>query len=97
MAKSQEESQAAVADATASGSALNAIAEAVARINDMSALISTAAEQQSCTSEEINRNVVRISEMAAETAAGAVQPSDTVREVTRMTGGLQQLVAQFKV
>jgi methyl-accepting chemotaxis protein len=97
MAKSQEESQAAVADAIASGSALNAIAEAVARINDMSALISTAAEQQSCTSEEINRNVVRISEMAAETAAGAVQTSDTVREVTRMTGGLQQLVAQFKV
>jgi methyl-accepting chemotaxis protein len=97
MAKSQEESHAAVAHATESGSALNAIAEAVARINDMSALISTAAEQQSCTSEEINRNVVRISEMAAETAAGAVQTSDTVRKVTRMTGDLQQLVAQFKV
>ncbi|MGE3296884.1 MAG: methyl-accepting chemotaxis protein [Porticoccaceae bacterium] len=97
MAKSQEESHAAVAHATESGSALNAIAEAVARINDMSALISTAAEQQCCTSEEINRNVVRISEMAAETAAGAVQTSDTVQEVTRITGDLQQLVAQFKV
>ena len=97
MAKSQDESQAAVAHATESGVALGAIAEAVARINDMSALISTAAEQQSSTSEEINRNVVRISEMAAQTAAGAVQTSDTVREVTRMAGDLRQLVAQFKV
>jgi methyl-accepting chemotaxis protein len=97
MAKSQEESQAAVAHATESGAALSAIAEAVARINDMSALISTAAEQQSCTSEEINHNVVRISEMATQTAVGAAQTSGTVREVTRMTGDLQQLVAQFKV
>ncbi|MBI2784554.1 MAG: methyl-accepting chemotaxis protein [Gammaproteobacteria bacterium] len=97
MAKSQEESQAAVAHATESGSALGAIAQAVARINDMSMLISAAAEQQSSTSEEINRNVVRISEMAAQTAVGAAQTSGTVREVTRMTGDLQQLVAQFKV
>jgi len=35
--------------------------------------------------------------MATQTAASAVQTSDTVREITRMTGGLQQLVAQFKV
>lgn len=69
MAKSQEESQAAVAHATESGSALGAIAEAVPGI----------------------------SEMTTQIAAGAAQTSDTVREVTRMTGGLQQLVAQFKV
>lgn len=97
MAKGQEESQQAVANATESGAALGAIAEAVARINEMSTLISTAAEQQSCTSEEINRNVVRISEMAEQTAAGAVQTTGTVRDVTRMTTDLQQLVTQFKV
>jgi len=53
MAKSQEESQAAAADATAS--ALNAIAERVPRISQMAAETAAGAAQTSDTVRELTR------------------------------------------
>jgi len=97
MEASQSEAKAAVEHAQSSGAALRAIASAATSISDMSAMISTAAEQQCCTSEEINRNVVRISDMAGDAAKGAEETSATVDRVTRMATSLGTLVAQFRL
>lgn len=97
METGQSEASTVVGHALASGEALRAIAAAIASINDKSALISTAAEQQRCTSEEINRNVVRIRDMAGEAASGAEETSASVAQVTGMTASLRGLVAQFRL
>ncbi|HED16365.1 MAG TPA: methyl-accepting chemotaxis protein [Gammaproteobacteria bacterium] len=97
MNKSREEAQSVVDHATNAGTSLSVISSAVERINGMSAQIASAAEQQSATAEEINRNITNITEMANETTAGAQQTSTASGDLARLGTELQGLVGQFKV
>ncbi|HED15238.1 MAG TPA: methyl-accepting chemotaxis protein [Gammaproteobacteria bacterium] len=97
MEQSREQAHSAVKHATESGSAFSIIAEAVARINSMSAQISSAAEEQGAVSEEINKNIVQINDMANQTAAGAEQTSVASQDLSRMANELQGIVSQFSV
>ena len=97
MARGREQSRAAVDYAARSGEALSFITDAVSRINDMSAQISAAAEQQYRTAEEVNRNVVAIADLAGQTAGGAEQTTVASREVARRVVELRQVVAQFRI
>jgi methyl-accepting chemotaxis protein len=76
---------------------LNAIACAVASINEMNIQIATAAEEQSAVSEEINRNVVNISQISEQTATGASQTTAASTDLSRLAIELQRLVGQFKI
>lgn len=76
--------------------ALQAISEAVGRINDMNALIASAAEEQSSVAEEINRNVNNISQVAEQTLTGSTQTAAAADELARLSSELQNLVTQFK-
>ncbi|HEB56551.1 MAG TPA: methyl-accepting chemotaxis protein, partial [Gammaproteobacteria bacterium] len=97
MSRSLEQTKLAVDYASQSGSALQTIAQAVNEINQMSAQIASAAEEQSSVSEEINSNIVSINDMSNQTAEGAAQTSTASAELARMSSDLQGLVAQFKV
>jgi methyl-accepting chemotaxis protein len=83
--------------ADSAGETLNTIATVVQNINDMSAHIATAAEEQSSVSEEINHNIVRINEMADQTAEGANQTSEASHDLTRLSTDLRTLVQRFQV
>lgn len=76
---------------------LSSITEAVAKINDMNALIASAAEEQSSVAEEINRNISNISQVTDQTLTGAQQTATASEELARLSAGLQALVSQFKV
>ncbi|OBS09818.1 methyl-accepting chemotaxis protein [Acidihalobacter prosperus] len=76
---------------------LQTITEAVARINDMNALIASAAEEQSSVAEEINRNISNISQVTEQTLSGAQQTATASEELARLSAGLQSLVSQFKI
>ncbi len=97
MVRSRELSEAVVGDAARSGKALEAIAEAVGRITDMSSQIATAAEEQSAVAEEINRNVVHINDMAQQTARGAEETARASEDLARMAADLKGLVSRFRV
>ena len=97
MNKSRNEAQAVVKQATKAGTSLSAISSAVARINDMSIQIASAAEQQSTMAEEINRNITGISEMANETSAGAKQTAAASGGLAHLGTELQELVGRFRV
>ncbi len=97
MYKSREEAQSVVEQATTAGTSLSAISAAVARISDMSTQIASAAEQQSATTEEINRNITNISEMANETSVGAQQTATASGDLARLGAELQEVVGQFRV
>ena len=97
MEQSREQSQSAVRYAARSGESLCTISKAVQQINQMSAQIASAAEEQRAVSEEINRNIVAINGMSTQTASGAEETAGASRELARMATELQGLVKQFKV
>ncbi len=81
--------------ATISG---NALEEILNLVNDNTALISgiaAAAEQQSATSEEINRSVDEINHIAGSTALGMSNASQAVRELSDMAIELQELLQRL--
>jgi methyl-accepting chemotaxis protein len=86
-----------VQQAAKAGDALSAITGVVDSIKSMNMQIASAAEQQSATAEEINRNIVNISEVAQETASGSQQTASASDELARLASDLQGQVAQFKI
>ncbi len=86
-----------VQQAARAGEALQAITGVVDSIKSMNMQIAGAAEQQSITAEEINRNIVNISAVAQETAGGSHQTSGSSEELTSLAADLQEQVKGFKV
>ena len=96
MESSRGQARSAVDSATRAGGSLSSIANAVARINDMSTQIASAAEEQSSVSEEINRNIVRISDMTEESAEGANQTANASHDLARIAADLESLLGEFR-
>ena len=96
MTDSQDLARDSVAQAQAAGSSFENIAHVIDRINDMSAQIATASEQQSTVAEEINRNVHDIEDLSRRSLEGAVQTAQASRELRASAETLLQRVARFK-
>ena len=94
---SRTEVQAAVEQAQAAGDSLTSIAEAVERINSMSLQIATASEQQSTTTEEINRNVMAIADVAQRNSQGGEEVAAANDNLNQLAHTLKGVVAEFKV
>jgi methyl-accepting chemotaxis protein len=86
-----------VEHASRAGGSLAAIGRAVATINDMTAQIASAAEEQSTVAAEINRNVVRITEVAHETTVGAQQIAGASDQLAKLSGELHGVVEHFRI
>jgi len=94
---SRDEAQAVVGKTNAAGESLASIASAVARINDMSEQIATAAEQQSVTTDEISRNIIAITDVAQQTSEGAEKSTAANDKLGQLAVILQGLVGEFTV
>lgn len=79
------------------GEALAAITRAVTTINEMNTHIASAAEQQSATTEEMNKNIININQLADETSSSADQSTAASAELSKLAADLQNLVNQFKI
>jgi len=97
MEKGREKAAESVEQAGKAGAALEAITQMVDTITSMNTQIASAANEQSTTAEEINRNIVNISQVADETANGAQQTSRATNELARLAVDLQQQVGRFQV
>jgi methyl-accepting chemotaxis protein len=97
MADGSEEMERTVAQASRAGESLNAIAQAVALINDMNTQIASATEEQMAVSQEISRNVVNISDVAksSEHSVGEVEVAS--RELRSEASKLTALVSEFRI
>ncbi|HEY9052848.1 MAG TPA: methyl-accepting chemotaxis protein [Gammaproteobacteria bacterium] len=94
---SRNETRSVVEQASQAGNSLATISEAVARINDMSSQIASAAEEQNAVADEINRNIVNITDIADQTSSGAKQTSLASEDLARLATSLQSLVGQFRI
>jgi methyl-accepting chemotaxis protein len=96
MEKGRSQAEEGVNQAAEAGRSLETIASAVASINDMNALIASAAEEQSAVAEEMSRNITSINTLSAQNADGSNQTALASEELARLANGLQQLVGQFR-
>ena len=96
MDKSREQAKMAVTKATETGDSLSVISNVVAKINDMSAQIATAAEEQSMVTEEMNRNIVHINDRSHDISANIEHTTVASKDLSSMSIGLSNIVDQFK-
>ena len=76
---------------------LDSINESVSQINELNLQIATAAEEQSCVSDEIARNMTAISDMANELVVNGNNSLEQTIALTNANVSLKNLVAQFKL
>jgi methyl-accepting chemotaxis protein len=97
MADGSEEMERTVAQASRAGESLNAIAQAVALINDMNTQIASATEEQMAVSQEISRNVVNISDVAKSSEHSVGEVEIASRELRSEASKLTALVSEFRI
>lgn len=95
MEDSRRQADDSVAQVLNADRALAGIGEAVHRIADMAGQIATAAEQQSTTAGEINRNIDTIALLAERTAGEAAGTAQLSKELTATARGQHALVERF--
>ena len=86
-----------VDQAVNAGNSLETINRYIDTIKDMNTQIAAAAEEQSVTAEEINRNVVNISGISRDTADGAEQTANSSSQLARLAAQLQEQVGRFRI
>ena len=97
MEKGREKANDSVEQSVKAGEALEAITTVVDRIKSMTMQIASAAEQQSTTTEEVNRSIVSISDVAEDAALGAQKTANSSDDLAKLAVELQEQVSQFKI
>ncbi len=95
MEQGRSKAQESVEQAAKAGQALESITAVVDNIKAMNMQIAGAADQQSTTAEEINRNIVNISSVAEENAAGARQTSQAIDDLAHLAVEIQEHSNKF--
>ena len=97
MNESRERARDSVEKASSAGAALDTITAMISTMDEMSAQISSAANEQSAVAEDINRGIVNISQVAEHTAEGARESSVAVETLSSLSAQLQDASAKFMV
>ncbi len=97
MNEGRESARMSVEKAASAGVALDTITTMITKMDEMSAAISSAANEQSSVAEDINRGIVNISQIAEHTAEGAKASANAVEEMSALSAQLQEAAAKFKV
>ena len=84
-------------EASKANAALERIRGAIVQISDMNLQIATAAEQQSATSEEINRNTNNIRDISQDVSSGAQQQVQYTQTMKKQVKDQDALLNYFKV
>jgi methyl-accepting chemotaxis protein len=94
---SNEKTQLTLTLADGADGALEQIATAISRINEMNLTIASASEEQTLTAREVDRNLVAIRDVAAQNAAGAAETSASSNELARIATDLNAMVNRFRL
>jgi methyl-accepting chemotaxis protein len=97
MVNSREHAGQTVGQAREAGKSLSDITAAVTVISDMNTQIASAAEEQSCVTEEINRNIVEINRAVEMSAQGASQILDSSEYLNELSDELTATVGRFRL
>ncbi|MGL4717089.1 MAG: methyl-accepting chemotaxis protein, partial [Aeromonas sp.] len=76
---------------------LSGITGAVSQINDANTQVATAAEQQSCVTADINRNITNIHEIVSQGSAGISQSASASLELSELAEQQRKQLSQFQL
>ena len=82
--------------AAASGEALSQITSSITSVREMAELIAAATEQQSATTEEVDKNVLRIKEMADKSSELAEASNVSAQALKLVSSNVSELISRFK-
>lgn len=97
MSESRERAKTSVEKANSAGEALDSITTMITTMDEMSASIASAANEQTTVAENINRGIVNISQVAEHTAEGASEATDAVETMVNLSNQLQEAAGKFNV
>ncbi|MDH5358653.1 MAG: methyl-accepting chemotaxis protein [Gammaproteobacteria bacterium] len=97
MNEGRESAKTSVEKAASAGAALDTITAMITTMDEMSAAISSAANEQSAVAEDINRGIVNISQIADRTAEGGRAAITAVEALSALSAQLQEAASKFKV
>jgi len=97
MNEGRESAKMSVEKAASASVALDTITTMITKMDEMSAAISSAANEQSAVAEDINRGIVNISQIADQTAEGGREALTAVDAMSELSSQLQDAAAKFKV
>jgi methyl-accepting chemotaxis protein len=83
--------------ADTSAHALKKIVDSISTISEMNIQIATAAEEQSCVAQEIDRSIVRISKLSEEASDNSNQVSAATSDLNNLGAELNRIIHKFKV
>ncbi|PSV35513.1 MULTISPECIES: CHASE3 domain-containing protein [unclassified Photobacterium] len=86
-----------VVNATKSRDAFGVISESIAKINDMNTQSANASEEQSTTTEEINRNMETVNMISQQSAQSVNETVKSTQELSDLSSQLHYIIRQFKV
>lgn len=83
--------------ANLAGQALTEIVHSVDNISNMNTQIATAAEEQTCVAEDINRSIITISDIATSSTLASQDLTSSVEELAALSESMRSQVGQFKL
>lgn len=89
--------QEAVNSASDVGTSLSGIGGAVQEITNMAIQISTAVEEQSSVTAEIDRNLVEINQLAMTNSNGAAQTAEASQRLSQLSSSLRESLRRFTI
>lgn len=95
--KSRDRAQETQVEASKANEVLRSIRVSISEISQMTIQIATAAEQQSATAEEINRNASNIRDLGQSVADGAKDQEHSCRTMAGLACQQDELLGKFKV
>lgn len=96
MKQSKEFGNSSVASSQEAGQSLDVVFSSMDTINDMNTQIATAAEEQTTTMEDINRNINSIVQISQQTMEASEDSMEVSQSLARLGEQLRSLVNQFK-
>ncbi|MDI4651473.1 MULTISPECIES: methyl-accepting chemotaxis protein [Pseudoalteromonas] len=96
MTQSKEFGDSSVANSEEAGQSLDVVFSSMDTINDMNTQIATAAEQQTATMEDINRNINSIVQISQQTMDASEESMQVSQSLANLGEQLKKLVNQFK-
>ncbi|WP_213609089.1 methyl-accepting chemotaxis protein [Pseudoalteromonas sp.] len=96
MSKSNQLATSTLAVANDTGKAFEEILMLIIEINNQSATIASAAEEQATVAKEVDNNLVQIRDLSVQTSVGADQTTASSAELARLAEHLNELVLRFK-
>ena len=97
MEQGRSSAQAGVEQAREAAHSLEAITTSVTTINEMNAMIASAAEEQTSVAEEMNKSIINISQLSHDTSGATDQSTAASHELSKLSSQLDTLVNQFKI